>query len=45
MSNFSLDFSNDEDFRPLAARMRPKEEEKEEEDTHSFSDFSTSELI
>ena len=23
MSNFSLDFSNDEDFRPLAARMRP----------------------
>ncbi|OEF26903.1 replication-associated recombination protein A [Vibrio rumoiensis] len=23
MSNFSLDFSSDEDFRPLAARMRP----------------------
>lgn len=23
MSNFSLDFSGDEDFRPLAARMRP----------------------
>lgn len=23
MSNFSLDFSNDENFRPLAARMRP----------------------
>ena len=23
MSNFSLDFSADEDFRPLAARMRP----------------------
>lgn len=24
MSNFSLDFSSDEDFRPLAARMRPQ---------------------
>ncbi|MDF4536256.1 recombination factor protein RarA, partial [Vibrio parahaemolyticus] len=24
MSNYSLDFSGDEDFRPLAARMRPQ---------------------
>lgn len=24
MSNYSLDFSGDEDFRPLAARMRPE---------------------
>ncbi len=24
MSNYSLDFSSDEDFRPLAARMRPQ---------------------
>jgi putative ATPase len=24
MSNYSLDFSNDEEFRPLAARMRPQ---------------------
>lgn len=24
MSNYTLDFSGDEDFRPLAARMRPK---------------------
>lgn len=24
MSNYSLDFSGDDDFRPLAARMRPE---------------------